>query len=456
MALAAWGSPSKSILNEFSFCAYNYTGLKMSHYPLVVIGAGAAGLGASELATKNGVQHVVLEASHRIGGRGLTEMLEEQYPVDLGCHWMHSASVNPYVKWADQFGFFYETNKTATAADAKIISEKGEDGQAAGKSKLMHFDGQWLTKSDEIDYALHLSRFDQRVDELAKEGKDCALWDAMDQDSRWTQYQAYWLSLLHSNDPDEVSILDQSNYLETEEDYPLREGYGALISEQGRRCPVELNIAVLAIKWGGPLVQIETNKGVITADKIVLTISTGILAANDIEFTPALPLYKLEAIHALPMGNYNNLFFSFEGIDPEVSSQVQYSDAKIAGSIMMQPFGKPYAFTSVAGRFAWWLEKQGPQASEQYFRELLINVYGSGINKRIRQYKGSAWGYDSWVKGAYSSAKPGFGHIREVLAQSIDERLFFAGEATSLDALNTAHGAYLSGKRAFCEIYGQA
>ncbi len=40
-----------------------------SYYPLVIIGAGAAGLGASEKASAAGIEHVVLEASHRTGGR---------------------------------------------------------------------------------------------------------------------------------------------------------------------------------------------------------------------------------------------------------------------------------------------------------------------------------------------------------------------------------------------------
>ena len=55
--------------------------MKTSDYPLVIIGAGAAGLGASEQASALGVEHLVLEASHRTGGRGLTEYLEgAQHP----------------------------------------------------------------------------------------------------------------------------------------------------------------------------------------------------------------------------------------------------------------------------------------------------------------------------------------------------------------------------------------
>ena len=47
--------------------------------------------------------------------------------------------------------------------------------------------------------------------------------------------------------------------------------------------------------------------------------------------------------------------------------------------------------------------------------------------------------------GAYSAAKPGQAQQRARLAEPLDKRLFFAGEATSLDAFSSAHGAYQTG-----------
>jgi monoamine oxidase len=42
--------------------------------------------------------------------------------------------------------------------------------------------------------------------------------------------------------------------------------------------------------------------------------------------------------------------------------------------------------------------------------------------------------------------------MREHLAESLDEALYFAGEATESDYFGTAHGAYLSGMRAASEM----
>jgi monoamine oxidase len=42
--------------------------------------------------------------------------------------------------------------------------------------------------------------------------------------------------------------------------------------------------------------------------------------------------------------------------------------------------------------------------------------------------------------------------MRQALARPIADRIFFAGEATSVDHFGTTHGAYLSGLRVAAEI----
>ena len=79
-----------------------------SHYQLLIVGAGAAGLGASHAAEKAGIDYLVIEAAHRVGGRGLTEELAPGIPWDLGCHWLHSGSINALAPIADQLGMPYD------------------------------------------------------------------------------------------------------------------------------------------------------------------------------------------------------------------------------------------------------------------------------------------------------------------------------------------------------------
>jgi len=65
----------------------------------------------------------------------------------------------------------------------------------------------------------------------------------------------------------------------------------------------------------------------------------------------------------------------------------------------------------------------------------------------------TSWSADPWARGSYSylpvGATPA---LRAALAQPINGRLFFAGEATSSDAPATVHGALASGQRAAQEV----
>ena len=63
-----------------------------------------------------------------------------------------------------------------------------------------------------------------------------------------------------------------------------------------------------------------------------------------------------------------------------------------------------------------------------------------------------AWRADEWARGSYSHALPGKADNREVLAAPVNGRLFFAGEACSLNDFSTAHGAYLTGVEASDQV----
>ncbi len=405
-----------------------------AEYPLVIIGAGAAGLGASEQAADLKIKHVVLETSHRTGGRGLTEYLEGNVPVDLGCHWMHSASLNPYVGWANKFGFGYEYERE-------------------GYDHSMHFSGQWLGRDECLLYEKFSDSCYEQFHELNKKSPAIPLSDAIDDSSEWAQYFCYWMSLVNSNDVDQVAVSDIADYRETDEDWPVKEGYGTLIAKQGENCPVKLNTNVESIRWDTLPIRINTNKGCVTANNVVITVSTGVLGANQIAFSPELPVNKRDAIEALPMGNSNYQFFSIDEdtFDTDVPGYIRYQNGEQSLALGIRPFGTPCLFSSTGGRFAWWLEKQGPQAAKEYLSEALVNIFGGDIRRKLYEFKVSAWGFDPWIRGAYSSLKPGYTGMRAQLAEPVNQRLYFAGEATSLDAFNCAHGAYLSGKRAVAE-----
>ena len=415
--------------------------MTVSEVDVAIVGAGAAGLAAARTLTQLGKSFVLLEASHRIGGRAYTEEILPGVPFDLGCHWMHSASLNPFVKIADELGFAYTKN---------------------GYPRGGFSDGKWATEQDLADFDKFHERQIRKLKEVAASDSDCSIFDATERDHRWTPNFDYYWSLDASHDVDEVSATGLMAYKETDENWPLPDGYGTLVARYGAGIPVSLNSAVTSIDWSGNRVKLETANGTITAGSALITVSTGILAAGDIRFVPALPDWKLEAVAGLPIGNHNRICLGFDrdvfgaiGTGAESGVTTDAVDG-VPMNFYVRPDDCNYVVGLTGGRFADWLEKAGQQASIDYAEKKLQAVFGSDISKHVTSHIVTAWRGDPWIKGAYSAALPGQTHQRSRLARSLDGKLFFAGEATSPNFFSTAHGAYLSGIAAAESVTGSS
>ena len=304
-----------------------------------------------------------------------------------------------------------------------------------------------------------MSRQWQQVTLAGRQGRDTALAELIDYDSPWAAYFVYWQSLMTSEDVDRFSVLDLYHYEDTGEDWPLRDGYGALLERHAHGHAIRLNTAVQRIEWGGARVKVQTNAGALTADKLIITVSTGVLGGRDIEFSPPLPEDKLEAIACLPMGCYNNFAMLYDEpwpFDADTPERIDYSNGDdVNFAFKLRCSGWPYIYCAVAGRQARWLERQPAATSEDLMMGALTDIFGSDFKRRIVRFKSSAWGDDPLIKGAFSASKPGFADQRQVLAAPLAERLYFAGEAASERAFCTAHGAWQSGRDAVIASRGR-
>ena len=77
----------------------------MSAVDVVIVGAGAAGLGAAKALRRAGKTVTVFEAMSRIGGRAHTEHDTFGMPFDRGCAWLHAADRNPFFPEAEAAGW---------------------------------------------------------------------------------------------------------------------------------------------------------------------------------------------------------------------------------------------------------------------------------------------------------------------------------------------------------------
>ena len=117
-------------------------------------------------------------------------------------------------------------------------------------------------------------------------------------------------------------------------------------------------------------------------------------------------------------------------------------------SYQVCPLGRPRIHCFFGGRFAASLERAGFEAMVGFAKDELVGLLGADVREQLRPLIASFWGRDEFALGSYSYAVPGHADDRALLAQPVDDRIFFAGEACSLNFFSTAHGAYETGTTA--------
>ena len=162
---------------------------------------------------------------------------------------------------------------------------------------------------------------------------------------------------------DEVSILDMDAYEDTDLNWRVRRGYGALMAAYGASCPLALNCEVTLIDHSGKHVRIETSQGMLTADKVIVTVPTNLIADEAIRFHPALPA-KVDAALGLPLGLADKVMLALD--EPEAlpkDGNLRGATMRTAmGSYHLRPFGQPCIEGFFGGTFCARLEDAGDGA----------------------------------------------------------------------------------------------
>jgi monoamine oxidase len=401
---------------------------------IVIIGAGAAGLGAAHALKDAKRAFVVLEARVRVGGRGHTVMASPDVTFDLGCGWLHSADKNSFVGIAERLGA--EIDKTLPPWRDRAV-------------------GKAFPPEERADFMRATDDFFRRVEAAAKTGRDAPANTCLEPGNRWNPMIDAVSSYINGCETDQLSIIDFDAYEDTNNNWRLRRGYGALMAAYGAPLPICFNCDVTLIDHSAKRLRIETSSGVLTADKVIITVPTNLIAQEAIRFRPALPA-KLAAAAGLPLGLADKVTLALADADalPREGNLRGATMRAEMGTYHLRPFGQPCVEGFFGGRYAQTLEDSGDGAIAAASIDEIAGFLGNDIRRKLSPLMESHWAQDPYARGSYSHALPGQAHQRTALAAPVDGRLFFAGEATSPNFFTTAHGARDSGEKAAREAMG--
>jgi monoamine oxidase len=406
-----------------------------SSVDVAIIGAGAAGLGAAHALKGSGLSTIVLEARDRLGGRAWTVQAAPDVTFDVGCGWLHSADQNSFVAIAEGLGFDID----------KALPPWRE--RAFGKA---------FPQALRDEFVAALDAFYSRAAKAAQQGEDSAASAYLDPGNRWNPMIDAISTYVNGCELDEVSILDMDAYEDTNLNWRVRRGYGAMVAAYGAPCPVALGCNVTLIDHSKKRLRLETSLGQLAADKVIVTVPTNLIADQAVRFFPTLP-EKVDAAAGLPLGVADKVTLALDDAEalPKEGNLRGATMRTKMGTYHLRPFGQPCIEGFFGGRFATELEATGEGAIAAQSIDEIAGFLGNEFRRKLRPLKESRWASDPFARGSYSHALPGHAGDRARLAAPVNERLFFAGEATSPHFFSTAHGARDSGERAAREVMGK-
>jgi monoamine oxidase len=414
--------------------------------PVVIVGAGLAGLGAAAALRGAGCRALVLEASGRVGGRAWTDHPATLGGVwfDMGAVWLHEAEHNPLVPIA------------RAAGDTLLRSDEIRQERTLIGDRV-------ATNAELAAYADAWPRYEATADAALAAGSDVALSDIvrrLPDDPFAATIEAWEGPVICAVDADKFSARDWRRNALGGSNLVPDGGIGAFVERRlTGDLDIRLHTPVTRVRWGGSggSVTVETASGSISAQACIVTVSTGVLASSTLAFDPPLPTRTAEAFHALPMGLAMKVALRATGPDrldlPMHCSLDRILDRQGDPLMPFQcwPFGRDYVQGWIGGSVAWDLAHAGEAAAVDFALSYLRRAFGGRVDAL---FAGGAslvtrWDADPWIRGAYCYAVPGSAMARDALADPVaGGHLSFAGEACHVGFAGTVAGAWISGQTA--------
>jgi monoamine oxidase len=428
---------------------------------VIVIGGGAAGLGAAMALVQAGRSVVLLEARDRLGGRIWTRRdALVPVPIELGAEFIHGSAV---------------CTRALLAKGAAGVIDTSNSHLTLEEGVLLPRDHFFPAIQQALRETAALRRADLSFDDLLERHLAGVLSAAE------RQYARAMAEGFDAADPARASAraLAAEWTGDTLGDTPQSrpgEGYEGLLRvlialAHGERLRLKLQSPVQAVEWSRGSVRVcgrfAGTSLAFQAAQAIVTVPLGVLQAppgtpGAIHFAPALES-KLAALEGLATGAVVKLLLRFASAFWESLHEGRYRDvsflhtpeAEIPTFWTPSPARAPLLVAWVGGPAALRAACASPPDLVRTALAGLRRLFGPDVDPtaELEGYYYHDWENDPFARGAYSYVTVGGEAARGSLAQPLDDTLFFAGEATdSTGEAGTVTGALESGLRAAREV----
>ena len=447
---------------------------RMSSDPaVIVIGAGLAGLAAACQLGRAGVPVQIIEARDRIGGRVLTHLDPGcDCPIEFGAEFIHG---KPPEIW-----------DLLRKAKAEITEVQG-DAWCAEEDRLSPC-GFW----DDVDKILD-QMDDSKPDESFAAFLDrCCLSPKTKAKQRAKQRAEGYVSGFNAADPTLVGVhwlvkeMQAEEKIEGARAFRCRNGYKDLLDVfqeelKNYSVAVHTETVVQQVHWNAGNVKVgfrnEKGESTFEAPRVLITLPLSLLKARVgqpgvVQFTPELPRQKKEALYRLEMGKVIRVTLRFrerfwDSIKPPGARESLSNMSFLFGQDdwfptwwTAHPAKSPIITGWAPFRSAERLSGRSPSFVVEHSLQTLstlLRVSQSELQNIFGEAYFHDWQTDPFSLGAYSYGKVGANEAQQALVEPIQNKLYFAGEATDTAGNNgTVHGAIASGYRAAKQILNAA
>jgi monoamine oxidase len=394
-----------------------------------IIGAGIAGLQAAKNLYENQYEVEILEASDRIGGRIQTNSEKlNGYQIELGADSVYGEQN----KWFQMLQGYSSTQTTNQSPSTYFINglryNQSEIKNDADYTKMLEKLEGMLNYQSAQDVSLSDYMQSQNIPERVK-----FIFSEISEDLLGTSVNRASLPL---NSNEGIGKLNQVKH-----QYPNVNLSKAVEQHYQTILPYVLNnTPIQSINYSGDQVLVtDKNQVVRTYDKLIVTVPLSILKlqaheANHIQFVPKLSDEKQNAMDSLGMDSGVRVVLAVNQMFWHSGAKTLYTGGKIGKFDIVhedEVNQKHLLSATISGDFA---ENKIDMMSEyellEFIKKEWKDLLGEDAANSIVDSKFKFWSKDPYIQGTFSYFKVGGNeNSRYVLAEPIDNKVFFAGEA---------------------------